>query len=47
MLFLEACTAVMWLTFGEIGYAVRWVMLYCNVGDDIKQAPVARKMETC
>jgi hypothetical protein len=29
MLFLEACTAVMWLTFGKIGYVVGWVTLVC------------------
>jgi hypothetical protein len=43
MLFLEACTTVMWLSFGESGYVVGWVILYCNVGDEIKASSCCKK----
>ena len=46
MLFLEACTTVR-LPLGEMGYVERWVLMYRKLGGEIKQAPVARRIETC
>lgn len=46
MIYLETCTTVR-LPLGEMGYVERWVLMYRKLGGEIKQAPVARRIETC